>query len=368
MIQSDLSKIVSQFQIEGEIIDIKPYGTGHINSTFLVQLQREGDRVQKLILQRINEFVFTEPKKVMANIERVTNHLRQKIVQKGGDPNREALNFLITKNGRSYHQTITGDYWRVEQFIEGAKTYQNVPSLHHFYEAAYAYGRFQSMLADFPVNELYETIPDFHHTVKRLVAFETAVSQDIAKRASTVTEEINFIRERTHMAPVLTDLQETGQIPLRVTHNDTKFDNVMIDTQTGKGVCVIDLDTVMPGIAMFDFADAVRSGANLSAEDEPDTNSVQFNLEIYERLAHGFLDATRHNLTSIEIDHLAFAARLITYEQSMRFLTDYINGDVYYKIDYPKHNLDRCQTQIRLLQLMEASQTEMTEIIEKYRD
>lgn len=366
--QSDLSQIVSQFQFEGELIDITPYGSGHINSTFLVRLKQADDSVQRLILQRINTFVFTEPEKVMANIEQVTAHLRQKIVQEGGYPSREALKFLPAENGRSYHKTATGDYWRVEQFIEGAKTYQNVPSLHHYYEAAYAYGRFQSMLADFPVNELYETIPDFHHTVKRLVAFETAVSQDLMHRAHTVTEEINFIRERTHMAPVLTDLQEAGQIPLRVTHNDTKFDNVMIDTQTGKGVCVIDLDTVMPGIAMFDFADAVRSGASLSAEDEPNTNNVQFNLEVYERLAHGFLDATRHNLTPLEIDYLAFAARLISYEQAMRFLTDYINGDKYYKVDYPQHNLDRCQTQIRLLQLMEASRTEMTEIIEKYRD
>jgi len=363
----DLPQIVSQFQIEGEIIDIKPYGSGHINSTFLVQLRQKNGTIQRLILQRINEFVFTEPDKVMANIERVTTHLRQKIMHEGGDPNREALNFLPTKNGRSYHKTITNDYWRVERFIEGAKTYQNVPSLHHYYEAAYAYGRFQSMLADFPVNELYETIPDFHHTVKRLIAFETAVAQDKIHRVHTVTDEINFIRDRIDMAPVLTTLQESKNIPLRVTHNDTKFDNVMIDIQTGKGVCVIDLDTVMPGIAMFDFADAVRSGANLSAEDEPNTNSVQFNLEIYERLAHGFLDATRHNLTPLEIDHLAFAARLITYEQAMRFLTDYINGDRYYKIDHLQHNLDRCRTQVRLLQLMEENQIEMANIIEKYR-
>ncbi|MBE2224764.1 MAG: aminoglycoside phosphotransferase family protein [Anaerolineae bacterium] len=363
-----LPQIVSQFQIEGELVEIKPYGSGHINSTFLVQLSQGAGREQGLILQRINQHVFTEPEKVMANIGRVTAHLCQKIVKDGGDPSREALTFLPTKNGRFYHKTSSGDYWRMELFIEGAKTYQHAPSLQHYYEAAYAYGRFQSLLADFPVNELYETIPHFHHTVKRLVAFETAVAQDSAKRASTVTEEISFIRERTDMAPVLTTLQETGQIPLRVTHNDTKFDNVMIDIQTGKGVCVIDLDTVMPGIAMFDFADAVRSGANLAAEDESETDKVTFSLEIYARLAHGFLDATHHNLTPLEIDHLAFAARLITYEQAMRFLTDYMNGDRYYKTDHPQHNLDRCRTQIRLLQLMEASQVEMAEIIETYRD
>jgi Ser/Thr protein kinase RdoA (MazF antagonist) len=303
----------------------------------------------------------------MANIERVTAHLRQKIRRAGGDPYREALTFMPAKNGRLYHKTSGGDYWRVERFIKGAKTYQNVPSLHHYYEAAYAYGRFQSMLADFPVDQLYETIPDFHHTGKRLAAFETAVAQDKAARVSSAAAEIDFIRARAPMSPVLTRLQETGQIPLRVTHNDTKFDNVMIDTQTGKGVCVIDLDTVMAGIAMFDFADAVRSGANTAAEDEPETAVVQFDLTIYDQLAHGFLDATRHYLTPIEIDHLAFAARLITYEQAMRFLTDYLNGDDYYKTDYPQHNLTRCHTQIRLLQQMEASQREMAAIVERYR-
>ncbi len=362
-----LPQIMAQFAIDGDFLDIKPYGTGHINSTFLTRFRQADGSVQKFIAQRINQRVFTKPAQVMANIERVTAHLRQKIAQNGGDPNREVLTLLSTRDGRPYHKTNDGGYWRVERFIEGAKTYQHAPSLAHYYEAAYAYGRFQSMLADFPVNELYETIPDFHHTEKRLSAFETAVAQDKARRALNVTAEINFIRERAHMAPALTHLQETGQIPLRVTHNDTKFDNVMIDTQTGKGVCVIDLDTVMPGIAMFDFADAARSGANTAAEDERETAVVQFNLTIYDRLAHGFLDATRHYLTPLEIDHLAFAARLITYEQAMRFLTDYLNGDDYYKTDYPQHNLIRCRTQIRLLQLMEASQTEMAAIVERYR-
>ena len=223
------------------------------------------------------------------------------------------------------------------------------------------------MLADFPVDSLHETIPDFHHTAKRLAAFESAVAQDKAKRVAQVKEEIVFIRERGNLAPVLTDLQKEGQIPLRVTHNDTKLDNVLIDTQTSKGVCVIDLDTVMPGIALFDFGDAVRSGANTAAEDEPVSERVQFDLEIYDYLARGFLQATRNYLTSVEMNHLAFAARLITYEQAIRFLTDYLNGDIYYKIDAPQHNLIRTRTQIKLLQLMEANKSQMEDIIEKNR-
>jgi len=367
-VKPNLRQIISQFQLEGEVLDIEPYGSGHINTTYLVECQKKDGSPQNFILQRINHHVFKEPQKVMANIERITAHLKQKIMEAGGDPQRETLTLIFTKDGKSYHKTLTGEYWRLELFIEGARTYQDVPSLQLYYEAAHAYGRFQSMLADFPAGELFETIPDFHHTGKRLAAFEAAEAGDKANRSEGVSEEISFIRERAHMAPVLTALQEAGRIPLRVTHNDTKLDNVMIDSHTGKGICIIDLDTVMPGIAMFDFADAVRTGANLAAEDEPETDKVQFDSQIYEHLAHGFLDKTRRNLTSTEIDHLAFAARLITYEQAMRFLTDYLNGDVYYKTDYAQHNLIRCRTQIRLLQLMEASQTQMRDIIEKYRN
>jgi Ser/Thr protein kinase RdoA (MazF antagonist) len=363
----DYPQILSQFQIEGTLLAINRYGSGHINSTFLVQIEQNNGVVQQFILQRINAFVFTEPEKVMANIERITPHLRQKIVQVGGNPNREALTFIPTKNGRFYHKTSTGDYWRLELFIDNAKTYQQAPSLSHYYEAAHAYGRFQAMLADFPIDQLHETIPDFHHTGKRLVGLETAVAQDKVHRATSVTPEINFLLERAEMALILTTFQESGQIPLRVTHNDTKLDNVMIDTQTGKGICVIDLDTVMPGIALFDFADAVRSSTNLAAEDEPDTSLVTFDMEIYEQLAHGFLDATRHYLSPLEIDHLAFAACLITYEQAMRFLTDYLNGDIYYQTSHPQQNLHRTRTQIKLLQLMETNQAGMSTIINKYR-
>jgi Ser/Thr protein kinase RdoA (MazF antagonist) len=363
----NVANIISKFQITGDLLAVQPHGTGHINRTFLICLKQPDGDTKYLIMQHINHHVFEEPEKMMANIERITAHLKQKIRHSGGDPSRETLTFIPTKNGRSYHKTPDGEYWRLEWFIDNAHTYTHAPTLTHYYEAAYAYGRFQAMLSDFPIDQLHETIPDFHHTEKRLIGLETAVSQDKAHRTQSVTTEINFICKRAHLAPILTTLQASGQIPLRVTHNDTKLDNIMFDRQTGKGICVIDLDTVMPGIPLFDFADAVRSSTNRAAEDEPNITQVTFDLKIYEKLAHGFLDATRHHLTSLEIDHLAFAARLIVYEQAIRFLTDYLNGDTYYKITQPQQNLHRTRTQIKLLQLMEDNQTKMESIINSYR-
>lgn len=363
----DLEEIITQFQVNGVVISVEPYGTGHINQTYLAIMQEDGGGMQNFILQHINAHVFLEPEKVMANIERITTHLKQKIRQMGGDPSRETLTFIPAQNGRFFYKTTHGDYWRLEKFIDNAQTYIHAPTLTHYYEAAYAYGRFQTMLSDFPLNQLHETIPYFHHTEKRLLALETAVGQNTAQRVSPADAEINFIRDRAAMAPILTNLQTSGQIPLRVVHNDTKLDNIMFDNHTNKGVCVIDLDTVMPGIALFDFGDAVRAGTNRAAEDEPDTSQVTFDLKIYEQIAHGFLDAARFTLTALEIDYLAFATRLIVYEQAIRFLADYLNGDSYYKTTHPQQNLHRARTQIKLLQLMEANQTEMTDIIDRYR-
>ncbi len=361
---SDQHIILAQFQIEGNITHVQPFGMGHINDTFLVKISRENGRSRRLILQRLNRHVFPEPEKVMANIDKVTAHLKQKILQLGGDPDRETLTFLQTRNGRTFYKTTSGDYWRLALFIDGAQTYQHAPTLNHYYEAAQAYGRFQAMLSDFPADQLHETIPHFHDTEKRLADLETAIVQDTARRAKQVQVEIDFIRQRSEMASTLTHLQNTVQIPLRVTHNDTKLDNVMIDSQTGKGICVIDLDTVMPGIALFDFADAVRSGTNLAAEDEVDTNKVTFDLAIFEQIARGFLHATHHCLNQIELKHLTFASRLITYEQAIRFLTDYLSGDIYYKTHHAQQNLYRTRTQIKLLQLMEDSHPKMANIIQ----
>jgi Ser/Thr protein kinase RdoA (MazF antagonist) len=253
----------------------------------------------------------------------------------------------------------------VSHFIEGARTYQRALNHQHFYNAGKTFGEFIALLRDFPASELHETIPDFHNTPKRYQDFLAVVRLDPVDRARNVAPEIDFMLRREADAGILVDMLDQGQIPERVIHNDTKIDNLMIDDQTGEGVCVIDLDTVMPGLTPIDFGDMVRSGANTAAEDEPDLDRVGFDLEVFQRLAHGFLDATREMLTPAEIEHLAFGARLITYEQALRFLTDYLNGDIYYRTSRPDQNLDRAQTQIKMVKEMEAQYRRMCEAISK---
>lgn len=364
--KSDLPEVIGRFQFEGHFLDAIPYGFGHINDTYAVRCQLPDGRTRRYILQRINRNVFKHPRQVMHNIERVTTHLRAKIIAAGGDPEREAVSLIPTVDGASYYVSAAGDYWRAQRFIEGAQSYQVADSLDVYYAAAGAYGRFLNMLDDFPADELNATIPDFHHTPKRFQTFVRAVEEDRAGRAAAVRPEIDFILDRAEETGVLIALFEQGLMPNRVTHNDTKFENVMIDDESGQGVCVIDLDTVMPGFAVFDFGDSVRSGATTAAEDEPDTFKVHFDLAVFERLAQGFLEETRDVLTPVEIEHLAFGAKLITFEQAIRFLSDYLDGDVYYKTRHERHNLDRCRTQIKLVSEMEASFDEMNRIVQRY--
>ena len=362
----DLPEVIRHFQFQGRFLDAAPYGFGHINDTYAVRFQQPNGHIRRYILQRINHNVFKRPDQVMHNMERVTAHLRAKIIAAGGDPDREAVSLIPTVAGATYCVSAMGDYWRAQRFIEGARSYQMADSLDIYYAAAGAYGRFLRMLDDFSTDELYETIPDFHHTPKRFQTFTRAVAEDRAGRAASVRPEIDFILSRADEVDVLMNLSEQGLMPSRVTHNDTKFENVMIDDESGRGVCVIDLDTVMPGFAVFDFGDSVRSGATTAAEDEPDASKVHFDLAIFERLAQGFLEETRDVLTPLEVDHLAFGARLITFEQAIRFLTDYLDGDVYYKTAHERHNLDRARTQIKLVSEMEASFDEMNRIVQRY--
>jgi hypothetical protein len=362
----DIPEIIQHFQFEGRFLDAVPYGLGHINDTYAIRFQLPDGRIQRYILQRINHNVFKRPDQVMHNMERVTAHLRTKIIAAGGDPDREAISLIPAVDGTAYYVSTAGDYWRVQRFIEGAKSYQVADSLDIYYAAAGAYGRFLRMLDDFPADELYATIPDFHHTPKRFQTFERSVGEDRAGRVASVQGEIDFIFDRAKDANVLMDLYDQGLMPDRVTHNDTKFENVMIDDESGRGVCVIDLDTVMPGFAVFDFGDSVRSGATTAAEDEPVTSKVHFDLAVFERLAQGFLEETRDVLTPVEVGHLAFGARLITFEQAIRFLTDYLDGDVYYKTSHERHNLDRCRTQIKLVSEMEDHFEEMNRIVQAY--
>ena len=364
--QPDFVAISRQFQFSGHYLDAQPYGTGHINDTYLVRFQQPGPHIQRYILQRINQNIFKRPEAVMHNMQLVTSHLRDKISAAGGDPKRETLTLIPAIDGKSFYQTPTGEFWRATIFIEGAHTYLKAEHLYQYYHAARAFGRFLALLTDLPTDRLIETIPDFHHTPKRFYAFTAAVEKDDYNRASSVRQEIEFVMHRAHDTGILINLLESGTIPLRVVHNDAKLDNVMIDNQSGAGICVVDLDTVMPGPAVLDFGDAVRSAANTAVEDEQDLTKVSLDLEIFERLAGGFLDEARDFLTPIELDHLAFGARLITLEQTIRFLTDHLNGDIYYKTSRENHNLDRTRTQIELLGDMESKYDQMLKIVEKY--
>jgi thiamine kinase-like enzyme len=362
--EPNFSNIVPHFLFEGDFIKAEPYGFGHINDTYAAYFRQNG-AITRYILQRINHLVFKKPDELMSNISAVTAHLYKKINEAGGDPDRETLSLIPTQSGEVFYQTERGDYWRGYVFIENALTYQIPESLQHVYNAAYAYGRFQQLLRDFPATQLYETIPDFHNTAKRFDTFLSVTEIDPHNRAHTGKSEIDFVLQRAEEMPILVDLIEQDGLPIRVTHNDTKFNNVMIDDETGEGICVIDLDTVMPGSLLYDFGDAIRSITNTAEEDERDISLVHFNLEVFEKYVQGYFAATRESLTTVEIEHLAFSARLMTLECGMRFLTDHLNGDIYFRTKRENHNLDRCRTQFKLVQEMETKFEKMIHIIEE---
>jgi Ser/Thr protein kinase RdoA (MazF antagonist) len=361
------TEIARHFCFAGRFIEAVPFGNGHINDTYAVACSPTGEKINRYILQKINHFVFREPEALMENIQRVTDHLSQKISAAGGDRFRQTLTLVPTLDDGNLYQDPAGDYWRAYHFIEGSRTYEKAENLQHVYQAAWAFGNFQRLLTDFPAEQLHETIPNFHHTPKRFKTFEDAVQADACNRAAGVRDEIHFIECREPDTRLLLEMSAQGRLPPRVTHNDSKFNNVMIDNRTGKGICVIDLDTVMPGLALYDFGDIVRSAAALAAEDEPDSSKAGLSLEIFDALAQGYLDAGRSFLNAAEVDNLAFSARLITLEQAIRFLTDYLNGDVYYKVHRPGHNLDRARTQIAMVRDMEVKHEQMAKIISKYR-
>lgn len=359
--------IVGHFCFEGDFVDAAPYGNGHINHTYAVRFTNAKGQVRRYLLQKINKNVFRDPVALMANIARVTQHLQQKISAAGGDPMRQSLALVPTVDGAFLHRDGDNNYWRACHFIEGAQAHETATSLTHVYRAAKAFGNFQRMLADFPANALHEVIPDFHNTPKRLADFREAVMADRAGRVVSVAAEIAFVEERAAQTTVLVELLKQGALPLRVTHNDTKFSNVLMDDVTGEALCVIDLETVMPGTALYDFGDAVRAGAALAAEDEPDFTQAGISLQTFDALTRGYLDAARDFLTPTEVEQLAFSARLITLEQAIRFLADYLNGDSYYKIHRPLHNLERSRTQIKMVLDMEEKFDEMRAIVARHR-
>ena len=354
------------FQMPGRFIEVAPYGQGHIHDTYVVSRRLDDGTIRRFLLQRLNQHVFKSPERLMANIQRVTAHLSRVIIQEGGQPERETLSLIRTKTGGSFLTTADGGCWRAFVFIEGARTYQFPQSPAHVYHAGRAYGRFLHLLRDLPPEHLHESIPDFHNTEKRLQQLLRVAAADPVGRADAARPEIAFALQRAQIPSTLAQLRAAGELPLRVIHNDTKYNNVMIDDRTGEGICVIDLDTVMPGLSLFDFGDAVRSIANTAEEDEVDLSRVQFSLEKYEQFASGYLPVVKDLLTLEEAAQLSFSVRLITYELGIRFLTDYLNGDHYFKTHRPDHNLDRCRVQFKLLSEMESAEERMAAVTAKY--
>ncbi|WP_164959770.1 aminoglycoside phosphotransferase family protein [Clostridium estertheticum] len=362
----DLEDVLKQFDFKSKVMEVKPYGLGHINDTYIVSCEKENGSSIRFILQRINTSIFKTPQNLMENIKNVTSHLREKIVAEGRDPDRETLNLIQTFDGNVFYKSSSADYWRSYKFIEGAQTYQVVENLKHFYNAGKALGRFEEMLKDYPADKLYEIIPDFHNTQKRYQAFVEVATKDIMNRGKDVQAEINFVLARESEVSVLVNLLKAGKLPLRVTHNDTKFNNVMIDDITGEGICVIDLDTIMPGLSLYDFGDSIRSGANPAEEDEKDLSKVCMDLELFEQFTKGFLEGTDNSLTALELEYLPFSAKLMTLECGIRFLTDHLNGDTYFKIHRENHNLDRARTQFKMVKDMEEKFEKMQSVVKRH--
>lgn len=360
------NEAIGAFRYEGTLIEEAPYGSGHINDTFLLKFDIAEMGSVKVILQRMNSEIFTQPIELMENILGVTSYLRKKIIANGGDPDRETLNVIAAVDGKPYFKDSAGNYWRSYKFIEGASSYDKVEKADDFYQSAVSFGNFQRMLADYPAETLYETIVGFHDTKARFQVLKDAIEKDVCKRAASVKKEIEFALAHEALASVFIDLQAAGELPLRVTHNDTKLNNIMIDDKTGTGICVIDLDTVMPGLAMNDFGDAIRFGASTAAEDEVDLSKVTCDMDLYEIFAKGYIEGCDGKLTTTEIELMPMGAKMMTFECGMRFLTDYLQGDHYFKIHRENHNLDRCRTQFKLVVDMESKWDTMQEIIKKY--
>ena len=365
---SRIEEAINAFVLEGSMESYAPYGKGHINDTFLLTMKKNNES-KPYILQRINHEIFTKPIELIENVAAVTQFLREKITKLGGNPDRETLRLLEAKDGRYYYRDSIGSYWRIYQFISEATSYNSVQSDEDFYQSAIAFGRFQGLLADFPVASLHETIENFHHTQIRFKALQAAVEADPLGRVKEVQAELEFAFSRQYIADVLVTQLHNKELPLRVIHNDTKMNNVMIDNATGKAICVIDLDTVMPGLSAYDFGDSIRYGASTAEEDETDLSKVSCSMHLFEVYTRGYLEGCNQTLTGAEAKALPIGAITMTYECAIRFLTDYILGDKYFKIHREKHNLDRCRTQLRLVEDMEKKLPMMQEIVNRcYED
>ena len=361
---SDLAGVAEEFVLPDRFVRAEPFGSGHINDTFVAHFDRAGVRV-RFILQRINHQIFKNVPALMENVQRVTAHAGRRAAATGvKDAHRRTLVLVPTRSGAAYWGDPEVGFWRCYRFIEEARSFDLVTQPQQAYEAARAFGEFQHLLVDLPGARLHETIPDFHHTRSRFEAFRRAVQADVRGRAAEARADIDFALAREGLVDVLLQLQARGEIPERVTHNDTKFNNVMLDDRTGEALCVIDLDTVMPGLALYDFGDMVRSATNAAAEDEADTAKVVMRQPVFECLAAGYLAAAGGFLNAAERAHLAFSGKLITFEIGLRFLTDYLEGDVYFKIKHPTHNLVRGRNQFALVRSIEQQEGAMQRFVD----
>jgi hypothetical protein len=357
-LKHDIRSVAKQLEIFGQFLGAEPYGSGHINDTYCAVFDQAGTKT-RYILQRINHNIFKNPVALMDNIQRVTAHLATKVIGER-DCARRVLTLIPARNGLCYYRDEQGNYWRAYLFIENARSYDAVENPRQAFEAAKAYGHFQKLLADLPAPRLHDTIPDFHHTPKRFATLLKAIENDAVNRAALAEEEIEFALRH---API-TDVLINADLPERVTHNDTKFNNVMLDDETGEGICVVDLDTLMPGLALYDFGDMVRTTTSPAKEDEPDLAKVKMQIPMFEALVRGYLAAAGSFLTSAEKKLLVFSGKLITFEIGIRFLTDFLEGDTYFKVHREGHNLDRCRTQFKLVGSIEQQEGKMNDIIE----
>jgi Phosphotransferase enzyme family len=363
--EAQLQQISRQFQIYGEILHAETCKIGHINETYSATYDQGGTRV-RYIHQKINQSVFKDPASVMRNVMRVTSHLRRKLEElEARDLTRRCLTIVPTRDGQAYYTDSAGDFWRTFVFIEGVQTFEAVQSPGQAFEAGKAFGFFQHLLVDLPGGRLADTIPHFHHTRKRFQALQRAVEKDHFNRAVSAKAEIDFALKHEPVVDVILRALAGKKIPERITHNDTKFNNVMLDTVTGEAMCVVDLDTVMPGCALYDFGDMVRTTTSPTLEDELDLSKVHLQMAMFKKLAEGYLSAAAEFLTKAERAQIAFAGKLITFTIGLRFLTDHLAGDTYFRIHRPGHNLDRCRTQFKLVESIEQQEEAMQSFVDK---
>ena len=357
-----IENIVSAFEVEGKVQEYIPFGNGHINDTRLVTM----DNGVQYVLQRINKNVFKRPDLLMENYVGVTTFIRKKIEAEGGDPLREVLNAIPAKDGKPFTVDEEGQYWRLLVYVTDSIGYDKVERPEQFYDSAVSFGDFQYMLRDYPAHTLHETIVNFHNTPDRYRQLMEAIENNTAGRLAEVSAEVEFAKARKEFAATLEKAHAEGKLPLRVTHNDTKLNNILFDTNTGEALCVVDLDTIMPGYSVNDFGDSIRFGATTALEDETDLSKVNFDISLYELYVKGFIEGAKGGLTEGELEMLPIGAIMMTFECGMRFLADYLNGDTYFRIHRPSHNLDRCRNQFKLVSDMESQLDAMRAIVKKY--